>query len=132
MEEDELHRLKLLKERIARVFDEARASHATHNRKLKELSNLLRSSAPALDVFFAAFSGALTPLFDFGRRTASAERVIKFVAVFSTLRSEGNSNSSLSDEFLERFLRFLLVASNAANKNARLRACQIVSEVLCE
>ncbi|CAI9110253.1 OLC1v1010247C1 [Oldenlandia corymbosa var. corymbosa] len=129
-EEDEMPGRNLLKEKIARVLDEARASQATHNRKLKELLNLLRSSASAPDAFFAAFSEALTPLFDFGRRSASAERIIRFVSVFSTFRSDKDTNSSLTDDFLERFLRFLLVASGAANKNARLKACQIVSEII--
>ncbi|KAL2318383.1 hypothetical protein Fmac_032259 [Flemingia macrophylla] len=89
--------------KIAAILDEARSSYATHNRKLKELS-LLRSKSPSPSHFFSAFSKTLTPLFDFHRRLASADRV------------------------------FLLAAAAASNKIARYRACQIVSEhfsVLC-
>ncbi|XP_027178343.1 condensin complex subunit 3 isoform X1 [Coffea eugenioides] len=128
-EEDELHHHKLLKEKIARVFDGTRTSHATHTRKLKELFTLFLSSASP-GKFFTAFSETLAPLFDFSRRTASAERIIKFVAAFATFRSEKNINALEIDEFLERFLRFLLVASTAANKTSRHRACQIISEII--
>ncbi|KAL3525026.1 hypothetical protein ACH5RR_013398 [Cinchona calisaya] len=129
--EDELQQHKSRKEKIARVFDDSRISHATtHIRKLKELSALLRSLASTPEKFFLAFSEALTPLFDFSRRTASVERIIKFIAAFATFRSDKNVNAPEIDDFLERFLRFLLVASAAANKTARLRACQIISEII--
>lgn len=120
-----------LTEKIVKIFEETRTSHATHIRKLKELLNLFRQSSKMLspEKFFAAFSKALTPLFDFSRRTASAERIIKFVAVFATFRSDKDSSDDIN-EFLEQFLRFLIMASTAADKNARLRACQIISEVL--
>lgn len=109
--------------KIAKVFDDVRTSHAVHIRRLKELA-ALRSSAPA--EFCSAFCEALTPLFNFQRRTSSAERIIKFASVFTCSRG-GKDHSA--DEFLEKFLKFLLVAAAAANKTARFRACQIVSEV---
>ncbi|KAA8547692.1 hypothetical protein F0562_004121 [Nyssa sinensis] len=112
-------------QKIARILDEARASHATHIRKLKDLSTL-RTSSP--DRFFSAFSKAIVPLFNFQRRTASAERLVRFVAIFAS--SLDSNNASLCDSFLEEFLQFLLVASAAANKTARFRACQIISEII--
>ncbi|PIN11942.1 Chromosome condensation complex Condensin, subunit G [Handroanthus impetiginosus] len=122
-EVSEEHRKLSLK--IARVFDDVRTSHAIHSRKLKELSALRSSSAPV--EFCSAFCKALAPLFNFQRRTASAERIIKFASVFAC---SGDGNGGSSDEFLENFLRFLLVAAAAGNKTARFRACQIVSEII--
>ena len=119
-----------LMQKIAKIVDEASASNATHNRKLKDLSSLRSksnsSSSPSL--FFLAFSKTLIPLFSFQRRAPSAERIIRFVSAFATYRDpKHNSNS---DAFLEDFLRFLLAATAAADKTARLRACQIFSEVI--
>uniref|UniRef100_A0A5B6ZJY2 Putative condensin complex subunit 3 n=1 Tax=Davidia involucrata TaxID=16924 RepID=A0A5B6ZJY2_DAVIN len=116
---------KLLMQKIFRILDEARASYATHIRKLKELSTL-RSSSP--DRFFSAFSKTLVPLFNFQRRTASAERIVRFVAIFASTRD--SNHPSICDSFLEEFLRYLLVAAAATNKMARLRACQIISEII--
>ncbi|XP_043696438.1 condensin complex subunit 3 [Telopea speciosissima] len=116
---------KLLMQQIARVLDECRSSYAIHTRKLKELL-ALRSSSP--QCFFSAFSKTLTPLFDFQRRTASAERIVRFVAVFSAYRDD--KHASECDVFLEEFLRFLLIAAVASNKTARFRSCQIISEII--
>ena len=124
MEENNAEQGKRLAQRIAAILDEARASYATHNRKLKELS-LLRSKSPSLSLFFSAFSKTLTPLFDFQRRLASAERAVAFVSAFAAARDPASD----SDEFLDLFLRFLIAAAASANKTARFRACQIVSEV---
>ncbi|TKY47391.1 Condensin complex subunit 3 [Spatholobus suberectus] len=120
MEENGADEAKRLMLKIAAILDEARASYATHNRKLKELS-LLRSKSPSHSLFFSAFSKTLTPLFDFQRRLASADRVVSFVSAFV---------AAASDEFLDHFLKFLLVAAAASNKTARFRACQIVSEII--
>ena len=116
--------------KIAKILDDARTSYATHNRKLKELS-ILRSKSHSVPQFFSAFCAALIPVFHFQKRLPSAERVVRFVSVFATLRDNGNGNGNDSafDEFLDLFLKFLLVAAAAANKTARSRACQIVSEV---
>ncbi|KAL0396424.1 UNVERIFIED_CONTAM: Condensin complex subunit [Sesamum calycinum] len=121
-ESEEQRKLSL---KIARLFDEVWTSQAAHVRKLKELVSLRSSSPPA--EFCEAFCRALTPLFNFQRRTASAERIIKFAAVFACSRG-GKGNSG--DEFLENFLKFLLVGAAAANKTVRFRACQIVSEII--
>ena len=116
---------KKLMQKISRVLDEACASYATHIRKLKDLSTVRFSSSATS--FFGAFSKTLTPLFKFQRRTASAERIVRFVANFASVR-DGN-NVADCDAFLEEFLRFLLVAAGASNKTARFRACQIFSKV---
>lgn len=105
-------------ENIGRILEEAKASNATHIRKLKDLSSI-KSSSPLN--FFSAFSKTLTPLFNYQRRVASAERIVRFVSAFATAPD--------CDEFLQDFLRFLIVATAAANKTARFRACQIISEV---
>ncbi|KAL2344328.1 hypothetical protein Fmac_005613 [Flemingia macrophylla] len=107
--------------KIAAILDEARSSYATHNRKLKELS-FLRSKSPSPSHFFSAFSKTLTPLFDFHRHLASADRVVSFVSTFVAAADD--------DEFLNHFLKFLLAAAAASNKTARYRACQIVSEII--
>lgn len=115
-----------LPQKIAKILDEARSSNATHNRKLKELC-ALRSKSKSSSEFFTAFSKALIPLFSFHRKITSAERVVRFISFFVTARDP--NFGSHADEFLEEFLKCLLVASCAANKSARFRACQIVSEV---
>lgn len=124
-----------LTQRIAKILNESRTSYATHNRKLKELATIrakLSSSESEVDSsssirqFSSVFFKTLTPLFIAAqRRTAAAERVVRFVAEFACLRC----NNSDCDEFLEEFLKFLMVGSVAANRNARFRACQIISEV---
>ncbi|XP_068336957.1 uncharacterized protein [Pyrus communis] len=115
--------------KIAQIFDDARTSNASHNRKLKELS-ALRSKTSSSSLFFSAFCKTLLPLFSFQRRTASAERIVRFISAFATARDSGNV--SQSDAFLKDFLRFLLPASYAANKTSRSRACQIVSEIIVQ
>ena len=115
-----------LSQKIAKILDEVRSSNATHNRKLKELCALRSKSKSPLEVF-TAFSKILTPLFSFNRRISSAERVVRFISLLATARDP--NFASHADEFLDEFLKFLLVASGAANKSVRFRACQIVSEV---
>ncbi|PPD67548.1 hypothetical protein GOBAR_DD35573 [Gossypium barbadense] len=112
--------------KIAKIVDEAKASNATHLRKLKELS-AVRSKSPSVRQFSVAFTKTLTPLFQILKRTATVERVVRFVSAFSSARDP--NDTSASDEFLEEFLKFLLVGATAANKTARFRACQIISEV---
>ncbi|XP_076908995.1 uncharacterized protein LOC143566095 [Bidens hawaiensis] len=107
-------------QKIAKVFDEAKASHI---RKLKELSNL-RSSPQ----FFTAFSKTLTPVFTFQRRTAPAERIVQFVAVFACLRDPNRPEDC--DAFFEQLMRLLITGTAAANRTARFRACQIISEII--
>ncbi|KAL2343921.1 hypothetical protein Fmac_005206 [Flemingia macrophylla] len=92
--------------KIAAILDEARSSYATHNRKLRELS-LLRSKSPSPSHLFSAFSKTLTPLFDFHRRLASADRVVSFVSTFA---------AADDDKFLDHFLKFLLAAAATSNK----------------
>ena len=112
---------KALMQKIARVLDESGASNAAHIRKLKDLSTLRSASSSSL--FFSAFSKTLIPLFAFPRRTSSAERTVRFIATFA-------SKCDSTTAFLEEFFRFLVNAATAANKTARFRACQIISEVL--
>ncbi|KAG7032735.1 Condensin complex subunit 3, partial [Cucurbita argyrosperma subsp. argyrosperma] len=116
-----------LSQKIAKILDEVRSSNATHNRKLKELCALHSKSKSPLE-FFTAFSKTLTPLFSFNRRISSAERVVHFISLLATARDP--NFASHADEFLDEFLKFLLVASGAANKSVRFRACQIVSEII--
>ncbi|OVA01866.1 Nuclear condensin complex subunit 3 [Macleaya cordata] len=116
---------KLLMQKIAKILDECRVSYAIHNRKLKELT-VLRSASPT--TFFSAFSKTLTPLFDFQRRISSAERIVRFFAIFAARRDE--KHASDCDAFLVEFLRFLLIAAVASNKTARFRSCQIISEII--
>jgi len=121
MAETAIDEQKQLFHKIAKIFDETRSSYATHNRKLKELSNL-KSSSP--QHFFSTFCKALSPIFTFQRRTAAAERVIRFVSIFASAKA-----SAGDDDFLEDFLKFLLSGTTAAAKTARFRSCQIISEV---
>ncbi|KAF4360975.1 hypothetical protein F8388_016784, partial [Cannabis sativa] len=118
----------LLTKKIAKILDEASVSNANHNRKLKDLSSLRSKTTTSSSSFFVSFSEALIPLFAFQRRSPSAERVVRFVSAFATYR-DPNHNLDC-DAFLEDFLRFLLVASAAANKTPRFRACQVFSEII--
>ncbi|OMO92440.1 Armadillo-like helical [Corchorus capsularis] len=113
--------------KIAKIFDEAKTSNATHHRKLKELS-AVRSKSPSLHQFSAVFAKTLTPLFQIQKRTASAERVVRFVSAFASGRDPNDAFAS--DEFLEDFLKFLLLGAKASHKTARFRACQIISEII--
>ncbi|CAE6201724.1 unnamed protein product [Arabidopsis arenosa] len=125
-----------LTQKIAKILNETRTSYATHNRKLKELATIRsklsssESESSSVHQFSSVFFKTLTPLFMAAqRRTAAAERVVRFAAEFACLRriSDGDSDC---DEFLEEFLKFLVVGSVAANRNARFRACQIISEII--
>ncbi|XP_021670919.2 uncharacterized protein LOC110657836 isoform X2 [Hevea brasiliensis] len=118
---------KQLLRKIAKILDEVKASNATHIRKLKEISTL-RSKSPSSLQFAALFFKTLIPLFQIQRRTTSTERVVRFVSVFTSARD--SNNSSARDEFLGEFLKFLLVAAMSANKTARFRACQIISDII--
>ncbi|XP_010670110.2 uncharacterized protein LOC104887214 isoform X1 [Beta vulgaris subsp. vulgaris] len=123
----EIEQDKQLTQKIAGILEETKASYATHNRKLKELSNL-RSSSP--QNFFSSFCKALLPVFSFQRRTASAERIIRFISTFACFTDSKGSAIDDGDDFVEAFLRFLLSAVTSANKTARFRSCQIISEII--
>lgn len=138
----EMDATEKLIQKISKILEETKTSNATHIRKLKDLSLLLFSKKSPNQSpqnsdsfqFASAFCKSLTPLFLFQRRSASAERVVKFVSVFaaSTTARDGNENEGAGvagDGFMEDFLRFLMSASLAANKSVRFRACQIISEV---
>ncbi|KAJ9697278.1 hypothetical protein PVL29_009184 [Vitis rotundifolia] len=112
---------KALMQKIAKILDESGASNAAHIRKLKDLSTL--RSAASSSLFFSAFSKTLIPLFAFPRRTYSAERTVRFIATFA-------SKCDSTTAFLEEFFRFLLNAATAANRTARFRACQMISEII--
>ncbi|XP_050228853.1 uncharacterized protein LOC126678036 [Mercurialis annua] len=103
--------------KIAKILDEIKTTNATHIRKLKELSTVRSKSHSS---FSASFFKTLTPLFHIQRRIPSVERVIRFVSLFAAAHND----------FLEEFIQFLLIAAVAANKNARSRACHIISEII--
>ncbi|KAF8723662.1 hypothetical protein HU200_021622 [Digitaria exilis] len=113
---------------VARVLDECRASVAVHQRKLRELAALRASSSGGGGRFLTAFSVAVTPLFDLARRTAGSERAARFVAGFASASASPADGGG--DGFLEGFLRFLITASEAAHRPARLRACEIIFEII--
>ncbi|KAJ6364556.1 hypothetical protein OIU76_029506, partial [Salix suchowensis] len=139
----EMDATEKLSQKISKILEETKTSNATHIRKLKDLSLLLFSKKSPnqspqnsySSKFASAFCKSLTPLFLFQRRSASAERVVKFVSVFaaSTTARDGKENEGAGvagDGFMEYFLRFLMSASLAANKSVRFRACQIISEII--
>ncbi|XWS30638.1 hypothetical protein CRYUN_Cryun23aG0002700 [Craigia yunnanensis] len=126
MREQEMADTQLIR-KIAKIVDEAKTSNASHHRKLKELS-AVRSKSPSLHQFSVAFTKTVTPLFQILKRTASVERVVRFVSVFAS--AQESNDASANDEFLEDFLKFLLVGATAANKTVRFRACQIISEII--
>ncbi|KAJ1258902.1 hypothetical protein BS78_10G111600 [Paspalum vaginatum] len=113
---------------VARVLDECRASLAVHPRKLRELAALRSSSRGGADRFLSAFCTAVTPLFDFSRRSVGSDRATRFAAAFAS--ASASSADGGEDGFLEGFLRFLVNASEAAHRPARSRACQIISEII--
>ncbi|GJN00126.1 hypothetical protein PR202_ga17289 [Eleusine coracana subsp. coracana] len=121
---------KRLAREVARVLDECRASLAVHPRKLRELAALRASSSSGgggKGRFLPAFCIAITPLFDLARRSASSDRAARFVAAFASASASADGGGG---GFLEGFLRFLVVASGATHRPARLRACQIMSEII--
>ncbi|KAL2922343.1 Condensin complex subunit 3, partial [Bienertia sinuspersici] len=123
--EQDKHEQELTR-KIAVILDDTKASYAVHNRKVKELFNL-RSSSP--QSFSSSFNNAILPVFSFQRRTASAERIVRFISTFACFND--SQKSSIDDnEFLEAFLRFLLSAFTSTNKTARFRSCQITSEII--
>ncbi|KAH9624926.1 hypothetical protein KSS87_008375, partial [Heliosperma pusillum] len=127
----EMDEHKQLTRKIATIFEESKVSYAIHNRKLKELA-ILRSSSSSttsLNNFFTCFCKAVSPLFLFQRRSPSAERVVRFVSSFACFADSKNGDD-VDHTFLEDFLSFLLSAVSSANKTARFRSCQIISEVI--
>ncbi|CAL9242290.1 unnamed protein product [Arabidopsis halleri] len=124
-----------LTQKIAKILNETRTSYATHNRKLKELATIRSKlssseseSSSSIRQFSSVFFKTLTPLFIAAqRRTAAAQRVVRFAAEFACLRSNSDDDSDC-DEFLEEFLRFLVVGSVAANRNARLLRFLIIPD----
>ena len=111
---------------VARVLDDCRASLAVHQRKLRELA-AIRAASGGGGGFLPAFCVAVTPLFDLARRSPGSERAARFVAAFAS--ASASSADGGGDGFLEGFIRFLMTACEAAHRPARLRACQIISEV---
>uniref|UniRef100_A0A0D9WP01 Nuclear condensin complex subunit 3 C-terminal domain-containing protein n=1 Tax=Leersia perrieri TaxID=77586 RepID=A0A0D9WP01_9ORYZ len=115
---------------VAHVLNDCRASLAVHPRKLRELA-ALRSNPSAGGRFLPAFCTALTPLFDLAKRCPAADRVARFVAAFASASASASAaGDGGGDGFLEGFLRFLLAASAAAHRPARLRSCQIIAEII--
>ncbi|PAN25810.2 hypothetical protein PAHAL_4G277800 [Panicum hallii] len=112
---------------VARVLDDCRASLAVHQRKLRELA-AIRAASGGGGRFLRAFCVAVTPLFDLARRSAGSDRAARFVAAFAS--ASASSADGGGDGFLEGFIRFLITASEAAHRPARLRACQIISEII--
>ncbi|OEL13363.1 Condensin complex subunit 3 [Dichanthelium oligosanthes] len=78
--------------------------------------------------FLPAFCVSVTPLFELARRSAGSDRAARFVAGFAS--ASASSADGGGNGFLEGFLRFLIVASAAAHRPARFRACQIISEII--
>ncbi|RLM54862.1 hypothetical protein C2845_PM10G06510 [Panicum miliaceum] len=113
---------------VARVLDDCRASLAVHQRKLRELAAIRAASGGGGGRFLRAFCVAVTPLFDLARRSAGSDRAARFVAAFAS--ASASSADGGGDGFLEGFIRFLITASEAAHRPARLRACQIISEII--
>ncbi|KAE8784728.1 condensin complex subunit 3 [Hordeum vulgare] len=122
--DDETRRLA---REAARVFDECRASLAVHPRKLRELAAVRASASGGR--FLPAFCNAITPLFEVPRRSPASDRVTRFAVAFASSSASAGADGT---GFLEGFLRFLLVASAAALRPARFRACQIISEIIMQ
>jgi condensin complex subunit 3 len=112
---------------VARVLDDCRASLAVHQRKLRELAAIRAGPGGSGGRFLPAFCVAVTPLFDLARRSAGSDRAARFISAFAS--ASASSADGGGDGFLEGFIRFLITASKAAHRPARLRACQIISEV---
>ncbi|KAL6839607.1 hypothetical protein ACP4OV_030546 [Aristida adscensionis] len=122
---------------VARVLDDCRASQAVHPRKLRELAAIRSSTAtsspsPGGGPFLPAFCVAVTPLFELARSSAAADRVARFVAAFASASVSASAGGGGGGDagFLEGFLRFLLTASAAAHRPARIRACGIISDII--
>ncbi|RLN12501.1 hypothetical protein C2845_PM09G07030 [Panicum miliaceum] len=113
---------------VARVLDDCCASLAVHQRKLRELAAIRAAPGGGGGRFLRAFCVAVTPLFDLARRSAGSDRAARFVAAFAS--ASASSADGGGDGFLEGFIRFLITASEAAHRPARLRACQIISEII--
>ncbi|XP_039845098.1 condensin complex subunit 3-like isoform X2 [Panicum virgatum] len=113
---------------VARVLDDCRASLAVHQRKLRELAAIRAGPGGSGGRFLPAFCVAVTPLFDLARRSAGSDRAARFISAFAS--ASASSADGGGDGFLEGFIRFLITASKAAHRPARLRACQIISEII--
>ena len=111
---------KELELNIAKILHDCRLSLAIHQRKIRELAAIRSKSRCD---FASSFFLVLTPLFG-AKKTASSERILRFVSAFAA-RRDGNAGHA----FLVQFLTFLLTAARAANKTARLRSCQFISQV---
>ncbi|MCO5614540.1 hypothetical protein L7F22_068823 [Adiantum nelumboides] len=111
---------------IAGMLNECQQSTGVHTRRAKEL--LAWRSHHKDGTFLTHLWKSLLPLFTIFKREPAAERLVKFVVTFVTLRDE--KHGAECDAFLEEFFGLLLFSADSANKAVRLRACQILSEII--
>eukprot|EP00250_Pteridium_aquilinum_P000880 c11059_g1_i1 orf=140-3382(+) len=111
---------------MARILNECQQSAGVHARRAKEL--VAWRSQHKDGAFLTHLWKSLLPLFTVFKREPAAERLVKFVVTFVTLRNE--KQGAECDAFLEEFFGLLLFSTDSANKAVRLRACQILSEVI--
>ncbi|KAI5062946.1 hypothetical protein GOP47_0021493 [Adiantum capillus-veneris] len=108
------------------MLNECQQSAGVHTRRAKEL--LAWRSQHKDGTFLTHLWKSLLPLFTIFKREPVAERLVKFVVTFVTLRDE--KHGAECDAFLEEFFGLLLFSADSTNKAVRLRACQILSEII--
>lgn len=110
---------------VTRILNECQHSQGVHARRAKEL---VAWRSEHREGFLTDLWKCLLPLFTVFKREPAVERLVKFVVTFVTLRDEKHGGEC--DAFLEEFFGLLLFSTDATNKVVRLRACQILSEVI--
>ncbi|KAI3964221.1 hypothetical protein MKW92_011255 [Papaver armeniacum] len=115
---------KLFMSETVKIIDACRQLHVVLTLKSKEL----RSSSFSPKKF--SVSKTLIPQSDLQKKLDSIERNVRFISTFA-FRRDKKSGSSLRDEFPEEFIRFLLIGAVSENETAKIRSCQLISE-LCD
>lgn len=111
---------------LARVFDEAQRSFASHNKCLAAVRHLQQEEQDC-----DAFTLRLAPLLDrvlvVGRREPAAERVVEFVTKLAT---EAADDPEERDALSSSIQRYLLGHVTAKDKSVRFRVCQLIALML--
>ncbi|XP_078359066.1 condensin complex subunit 3-like [Oculina patagonica] len=125
---------------VTRVFEKAQRGFQHHNKLLTELKKLHDKSSQ--DEFQKSFVWHLKHAMVVFNREPAVERVIEFVANYTTLKDhrtsqvqkDGQASDGEEDDtsnvFLDFIFTFLLDSHEAQDKAVRFRVCQLINKLL--
>ncbi|GBG25299.1 Condensin complex subunit 3 [Hondaea fermentalgiana] len=114
--------------KLRACFDECQRSAFTHTKAIQRIV-ALQETAPEATVE-AQFKKLLNHIMRVGKREPAVERLVAFVGLCCSARSDNADNANIGNALLEKLLDHLLDALQAKDKSARMRAAQLVSNIL--